>query len=87
MNITKEGEEMKDKLILKENQCYILRNGLKTSPLKLVKHGGNYKFEARFEEFKGRALTVGNWLQGGHYLLRDYPHPNDIIKVYDKESN
>jgi hypothetical protein len=74
-----------EKLILKEGKRYKLRNGLITTPLKIDKSGGNYKFEASFDEFPGRLHTVGCWLQGGHYLLRDEKHPNDIVKEFKKE--
>ena len=69
-----------DILIIEEGKRYKLRNGLVTTPVEIVTHGGNYKFEAKFDEFPGRALTVGGWLQGGHYLLRDREHKHDMIE-------
>lgn len=67
-------------IVLTEGKQYKLRNGLITTPLKSITYGGVYRFEGGFEEFEGKALTVGTWIQGGHYLLRDKKHMHDIIE-------
>lgn len=53
--------------------------------MQLVEHAGSYKWEAKFEEHKGRPLTVGNWLQGGSYVAEQWKHHHDIVEELNDE--
>ena len=60
-------------------KSYILRNGLKTSPLKLVNNGTNYVFEAEVKEPEEEVNYVINWLKNGRFLNTNVDHRLDII--------
>lgn len=64
---------------IKIGGTYTLRNGLKTSPIKLVNNGTNYRFEAEVLEPGYKEPSILAWLANGKYLTNDIEHEKDIL--------
>lgn len=73
---------MEEELILKlkKGSCYILRNGLETSPLRLSKDGTNYIFEADVQEPQYDTKSVLCWLRSGRHLTNNIENRFDVVK-------
>lgn len=64
---------------IKVGEIYTLRNGLKTSPIRLANNGTNYRFEADVIEPEHNTPSVMQWLNTGKYLTNDTEHSKDIL--------
>lgn len=65
--------------VLKIGKIYTLRNGLKTSPLRLSGNGTNYKFAADVQEPQHKKKSVMTWLKNGKFLTTKKENRYDII--------
>jgi hypothetical protein len=61
------------------NKTYTLRNGLKTSKLRIANNGTNYIFEADVKEPKYPDPSVLTWNRLGRFLGQNTDHKFDII--------
>lgn len=60
-------------------KSYILRNGLKTSEIKLSNNGTQYIFEAEVKEEDKENISVFYWKANGKFLTNEINHKHDII--------
>ena len=60
-------------------KSYILRNGLKTSKIKLSNNGTKYIFEAEVKEENRENNSVFYWKANGKFLTNEIEHKHDII--------
>jgi hypothetical protein len=60
-------------------KTYTLRNGLKTSEIKLSNNNTAYIFQAEVKEKRHKDKSVFTWKANGRYLTNDLPHKHDII--------
>lgn len=58
---------------IKVGECYTLRNGLETGPIRISNNGTRYIYEADMED--GSILA---WGKTGYFLLADLTHKYDI---------
>ena len=68
-----------DKLKSQLGKVCTLRNGLKTSPLRLSINRTNYIYDAEVQEECYPTPSVMSWLPNGKYLEDDIIHDYDII--------
>lgn len=78
----KTSEEIKQILELILGNSYVLRNGLKTGPLRLSNNGPKYIYEADVVQENGD-VYVFQFLKNGNYLTEDINNRYDIIKKQD----
>lgn len=60
-------------------KSYTLRNGLKTSDIKLSKNSTIYIFEAEVKEEHKENNSIFYWKANGKFLTDDVEHKHDII--------
>ena len=70
--------------ILKVGESYILRNGLKTGPIRVANNGTNYKFEANVKEPEHEDDSILAWLPNGRYLTNIQPNRYDVVRLLEK---
>ena len=78
--------DSKESLELELGECYVLRNGLVTGPLRLANNGTSYLYEADVVQPSGISY-IDSFLETGQYLTRDEENKYDIIKKLDKDEN
>jgi len=66
-------------MALSIGKSYMLRCGLKTSPLRLSNNGTSYRFEAVVQETDQPTPSIFSYLANGRFVSEYVNHPMDII--------
>jgi hypothetical protein len=74
---------MEEELVL--GQCYVLRNGMKTGPLRISEIRTSYCYEADIPQEDG-SKYIFQFKDNGKYLTNDMENRYDIIKKQDDEN-
>lgn len=75
---------MEEPLILELGKSYILRNGMKTGPLRMFELNTSYCYEADIPQEDG-SVYVFQFKPNGKYLTDDIENRYDIVKTLEDE--
>lgn len=76
---------MEEPLILELGKSYVLRNGMKTGPLRISDIRTNYCYEADIPQEDG-SKYIFQFKKNGRYLVDDIDNRYDIIKKLEDDS-
>lgn len=74
---------MEEELVI--GKCYVLRNGMKTGPLRMFEPSSRYCYEANIPQENGPDY-IFQFKSNGRYLTDTVDNRFDIIKKQDNEN-